>query len=178
MTETVIAPIPTTYRGYRTRSRLEARWLRFLDAMEIEYRYEQEGYPLPSGWYLPDLFIPQIRMWGEVKPEDLSAAEKEKCKELTDATGHPVLLLVGPPDFKVYSAVHSARDPERNYTQRYECHYLLDIHYHGRRFYDGEGRLWCAEGEESIFRFAEDFSREYRQAVHLARSERFDGRAM
>lgn len=147
-----------------------------LDSLGIEFRYEQEGYTLPSGWYLPDFYLPQVRMWAEVKPDDFSTIEREKCKELSDATGHPVLLLVGPPDFKLYTGVHSGYDPEQNYTQRYECRYLLDIDHHGRKHFN-RGRLYCAEGEESVFTEPEAFSREYRQAVHLARAERFDGRA-
>lgn len=53
-----IKAIETEYKGYRFRSRLEARWAVFFDALEIEYEYEPEGYVLPSGKrYLPDFRI-------------------------------------------------------------------------------------------------------------------------
>lgn len=46
--------IQTTYKGYRFRSRLEARWAVFFDALGLKWEYEAEGYELPSGRYLPD----------------------------------------------------------------------------------------------------------------------------
>lgn len=55
---TSIKAIETRYRGYRFRSRLEARWAVFFDHMEYEWDYEAEGYELPSGkYYLPDFTI-------------------------------------------------------------------------------------------------------------------------
>ena len=38
-----IKAIETVYKGYRFRSRLEARWAVFFDALGIHYRYELEG---------------------------------------------------------------------------------------------------------------------------------------
>jgi len=65
-----IKAIETRYKGYRFRSRLEARWAVFFDALGIEYQYEPEGYELPSGTlYLPDFYLPQLHLWVEVKPE-------------------------------------------------------------------------------------------------------------
>lgn len=53
-----IKPIETIYKGYRFRSRLEARWAVFFDALGIEWKYENEGYDLGElGWYLPDFEI-------------------------------------------------------------------------------------------------------------------------
>ena len=57
-----IKAIETYYNGYRFRSRLEARWAVFLDALSIEYEYEPEGFELPSGKrYLPDF---KVRCYG------------------------------------------------------------------------------------------------------------------
>lgn len=51
-------PIPTKYKGYIFRSRLEAKWAVFLDALGVKYEYEPEGFVLPSGkWYLPDFRV-------------------------------------------------------------------------------------------------------------------------
>lgn len=58
-----IKAIETVYNGYRFRSRLEARWAVFFDAMGIKYEYEKEGYDLGElGWYLPDfeIEIPEV----------------------------------------------------------------------------------------------------------------------
>lgn len=54
----IIKPIETTYKGYRFRSRLEARWAVFFDVLGLEWEYEKEGFDLgETGWYLPDFFI-------------------------------------------------------------------------------------------------------------------------
>ncbi len=39
-------PIETEYKGYRFRSRLEARWAVFFDACGVDWEYEPEGYRL------------------------------------------------------------------------------------------------------------------------------------
>lgn len=53
-----LKPIETHYNGYRFRSRLEARWAVFFDALGIKYEYEQEGYVLHGGLtYLPDFKV-------------------------------------------------------------------------------------------------------------------------
>lgn len=66
-----IKPIETRYKGYRFRSRLEARWAVFFDALGWEWEYEPEGVVLPSGRpYLPDFRIRTIHAWVEIKPRD------------------------------------------------------------------------------------------------------------
>lgn len=63
-----IKPIETAYNGYRFRSRLEARWAVFFDALGIKYEYEPEGYTLQDGTkYLPDFFLPDQNYYIEVK---------------------------------------------------------------------------------------------------------------
>lgn len=49
-----IKQIETFYNGYRFRSRLEARWAVFFDAIHMQYRYEYSGYDLGGIAYLPD----------------------------------------------------------------------------------------------------------------------------
>jgi hypothetical protein len=66
-----IRPIETVYRGYRFRSRLEARWAVFFDQCGQSFEYEYEGYHLPSGSYLPDFYFPQFAAFLEVKPSHL-----------------------------------------------------------------------------------------------------------
>jgi len=63
--------IETRYKGYRFRSRLEARWAVFFDALGIAYRYEPEGFDLNGLFYLPDFYLPaeEPASWVEVKPE-------------------------------------------------------------------------------------------------------------
>lgn len=66
-----VKPIETVYKGYRFRSRLEARWAVFFDAAGIQYRYETEGFKTESGdMYLPDFYLPEYRMYAEVKGDE------------------------------------------------------------------------------------------------------------
>jgi len=61
------AAIETEYKGYLFRSRLEARWAVFFDAIGVEWRYETEGYEVGEHRYLPDFWLPASRAWVEVK---------------------------------------------------------------------------------------------------------------
>lgn len=70
MTHTALRPIETIYKGFRFRSRLEARWAVFLDHCRERWTYEHQGYHLPSGRYLPDFWFAQRRAILEVKPEN------------------------------------------------------------------------------------------------------------
>ena len=63
-----IKPIETYYKGYRFRSRLEAKWAVFFDTAGIKYQYEPEGYTLENGEaYLPDFYLPDLDVHVEVK---------------------------------------------------------------------------------------------------------------
>lgn len=103
-------PIQTMYKGHRFRSRLEARWAVFFDAYGIEWEYEKEGYELPSGWYLPDFWLPNASRccgrageWLEIKPSIPGAEEIAKCSELRHHTKSTVNLVAGYPwDFYIY----------------------------------------------------------------------------
>jgi len=77
--------IQTQYKGYRFRSRLEARWAVFFDALGIKFEYEPEGFVLKNGKrYLPDFYLPDVSLrrssssgiYIEIKPtaETASAA--------------------------------------------------------------------------------------------------------
>lgn len=60
--------IETSYKGYRFRSRTEARWAIFFDSVGIDYQYEPEGFDLGEhGCYLPDFRIPLVNTWIEIK---------------------------------------------------------------------------------------------------------------
>lgn len=63
-----IKPIETYYKGYRFRSRLEARWAIFFDALGIKWIYEPEGVVFEDGTtYLPDFYLPESKTFFEVK---------------------------------------------------------------------------------------------------------------
>lgn len=66
--EASIKPIETIYKGFRFRSRLEARWAVVFDALGVEWEYEKEGYDVEGTWYLPDFWLPKQNTFIEIKP--------------------------------------------------------------------------------------------------------------
>ena len=82
-----LRPIETRWKGYRFRSRLEARWAVFFDLLKLRWAYEVEGYHLPKGdLYLPDfqVWTPQgVRMFVEIKPE--TTTQDPKFDQLQEA---------------------------------------------------------------------------------------------
>lgn len=93
-------PVETRYRGYRFRSRLEARWAVFFDALGIKWEYEAEGFNLGDvGWYLPDFWLVDMKIWVEVKPEAASPLEREKVYKLSALRQEYVLLIEGYPGY-------------------------------------------------------------------------------
>ena len=63
-----IKAIETTYRGFRFRSRLEARWAVFFDSIGIPFEYEPQGFEFEDGTkYLPDFYLPDCKQFFEVK---------------------------------------------------------------------------------------------------------------
>lgn len=86
---TTIKAIETIYNGFRFRSRLEARWAVFFDALGIEYEYEKEGFDLGElGYYLPDFYInTEISNTGwfvEVKGDPSDLIGIKKAQKLDD----------------------------------------------------------------------------------------------
>lgn len=87
--------IETVYAGYRFRSRLEARWAVFFDTLGIAWEYEKEGYDLgEAGWYLPDFWLPDAFQWVEIKAQEPSDIEREKCRQLVLQQDNPTCTAV------------------------------------------------------------------------------------
>lgn len=70
--------IQTRYDGYAFRSRLEARHAVYFNTLNINWRYEPQGFKLASGeCYLPDFYLPNVGLrsteehglWVEIKGE-------------------------------------------------------------------------------------------------------------
>lgn len=98
----MIYAIETQYQGYRFRSRLEARWAVFFDALGVKYEYEPEGFDLGDlGLYLPDFFLPEVDggYWIEVKgSRDACTTEVEnKLIAVCAGTGCRGLIVDGEP---------------------------------------------------------------------------------
>lgn len=98
-----IKPIETLYKGFRCRSRAEARWMVFLDAANIPYVYEGEGYVLPDGTkYLPDFYLPDQDCFLEVKGI-MTQEDENKIKALCVAAEKQI--IIGLPDLSFYAYV-------------------------------------------------------------------------
>lgn len=108
----MIKPIQTFYNGYRFRSRTEARWAVFFDALKIKYEYEPEGYVLPQhGPYLVDFYFPEglftcgNPIFAEVKPYQGEYPNISELFPILDEFVKKIgslILLDGPPDFTYY----------------------------------------------------------------------------
>jgi hypothetical protein len=124
-----IKPIDTIYNGYKFRSRLEARWAVFFDALSIKYEYEKEGYELSNGRYLPDFWLYTEGngcIIAEIKPNNYNEQDfLNNAKHLLkDSITSMVWLFVGNPwDFKLFALGLSSGSSDIKF---FECSYLKD----------------------------------------------------
>jgi hypothetical protein len=93
MSKDFLQPIETYYKGYKFRSRLEARWAVFFDALCLKWQYEVDGFQLTNGeYYLPDFKIITINKqiwWVEIKPLDDDGDGKLQQLRLDHHAKHP-----------------------------------------------------------------------------------------
>lgn len=128
-----IKAIETRYKGYRFRSRLEARWAVFFDSLGVAWEYELQGFDLgAAGWYLPDFRLPSPRVWIEVKPaHDLTDADAAKVIAFDrvvskiDGEDEPwsVYFLIGSPWFDGEKHEYDLLPP-RSPLPSYDRHFL------------------------------------------------------
>lgn len=105
-----IKPIETVYKGFRFRSRLEARWAVFFDGLGIEWEYEREGFELgDAGRYLPDFWLPRQRYWIEIKAEYPPARERKKLQAFAWGMADDEVYLFDRPDFQYPRMDHSPK---------------------------------------------------------------------
>lgn len=92
--------IETVYVGHRFRSRLEARWAVFFDAMGIQWVYESEGFEHNGVRYLPDFRLPKLYCWVEVKGDPGVMVEEAArlSTMLADGTALPDFEFCGEPN--------------------------------------------------------------------------------
>lgn len=167
-------PIETRYKRCRFRSRLEARWAVYFDAIGLEWEYEKEGFEFEDGTrYLPDFWLPQVNMWAEVKPGKFSERDLHKVKELVRATKYPCIPLEGLPAERSYIPIQIGNDGDIYIGEPGFGDVMISM-YHNypveerRFFWDTGGVL-----EESNFEPGHSFD-DVRFAVAKARSARFE----
>jgi hypothetical protein len=96
--------LPTVYRGIKFRSRLEARWAHFLDALDVDWQYEPQGYTACDVAYLPDFWLSNVASRGvpgglflEIKPCRPTEEEEIKARMLALGSGRPVVIAARAP---------------------------------------------------------------------------------
>lgn len=95
-----IKPIPTKYKRHIFRSRLEARWAVFFDALGEKWEYEPEGFDLGDGvYYLPDFYLVGLGCYAEVKRE---SGEFDKVEKFVESTKQSILLCEGIPRAMIF----------------------------------------------------------------------------
>lgn len=161
-----LKPIQTRYKGYRFRSRLEARWAVFFDALGLRWEYEPEGFATDAGPYLPDFFLPELNggTYVEVKPNhDDWDAYLPKFNSLAVGTGKSVLFACGTPDQREYLLV----SPPDSYSAAPGLHGVcFNSKYLPPQLHDGDPRLYWCPGS--------DAEADCIHAIHAARSARFE----
>lgn len=124
-----IKPIETVYKGYRFRSRLEARWAVFFDEAGIEWEYEPEGFMMEDGTkYLPDFRVKTKTTWGstyvEIKPLIDTSEVKERGLDKPRrffSSGHGTLIvLFGEPGGYFIEKTSKYLSPWSDNVLRYE----------------------------------------------------------
>lgn len=167
-----IRAIETRYKGYRFRSRTEARWAVFLDSLGLEWAYEPEGYQTRHGQYLPDFFVEggngNRGPWIEVKGGTPTALEVQKLCDVCEDTASYGILVSGPP---------SLESPHEACKTRW-------LHIHKEGFPDDEDTVnpiwdqwWVTHGWERRFGAARDTDEIvaiWNGAAEHARSARFE----
>jgi len=167
---TTMKAIETQYRGYRFRSRLEARWAVFFDALRVAWEYEPEGFELGFGErYLPDFRVTYADCvwWFEVKPSIslLTASDYRKLQSFV-AGGNKLMLLDGTPEAKMYCEIN-----------QHESQNLLSASAarHGWALMSDKRRPWW-DDYENYFTPTTHFGRStaIEDAVTAARGARFE----
>ena len=133
----MIQAIETRYKGYRFRSRLEARWAVFFDALGVEWQYEPQPFRLGDGTgYLPD-FCLEGDTWVEVKPAInlISSPDWSKLNRFSQEC-HSLWLLDGPPSARMHAVLGNGHKEPWLFGVKVPAYERSGWHWCGK------GRLW------------------------------------
>ena len=124
-----IKPIETQYNGHRFRSRLEARWAVFFDALGVRWIYEPEGLLIDGKPYLPDFLLPDLGYLIEIKPATDNEWPSHLLFDWLNKSDDAPFALVPFPGFGNLQFVLIKGTPGRG---TYEGYVLGD-----------DGHIWC-----------------------------------
>ena len=175
-------PIETEYKGYRFRSRLEARWAIFFDACGVDWEYEPEGYDLGDGlYYLPDFLLHGVDgrdggdLYVEVKGQmsDLDALKINRFAE----QGGKVLVVGKIPegdDAREFSDYISDRayDDHGDWPNEFNFATIDGDYFAAHPGINKDGRFELFGDDSSYLCFQDDRATE--KAYRLARQARFE----
>lgn len=169
-----IRAIETSYKGYRFRSRLEARWAVFFDALNQKWEYEKEGFELGmEGRYLPDFWLADHETWVEIKPQ--SVGYSMKCAYLTALTNQSTLLVYGNPWPGEYGVdLYWPRDEGGKPYYSSSCNFATGRRNAKEVWIVNDGRAICLNAITDDKRFPLSDSVEIMYAYSEARSARFE----
>lgn len=168
----MIKAIETIYNGYRFRSRLEARWAVFFDAMGIEYEYEPEGYELDDGTY----YLPDFRIWVNWRqsPDDQEDVYVEVKGVMTDEDLNKIVQL------SKYAPVIILQDIPKDEAEwckladqsgyNYYSFLYMDGDYYAAYFSQHEGYPWITGADHEQW----DHGKQMNEALIKARQARFE----
>lgn len=157
-----IKAIETNYKGYRMRSRLEARWAIFFDNLNMKWWYEPEGFSFNGERYLPDFYLPDFDggTFAEVKFE-ATPKEIDLCRQVSNLTGKIFLICEGVPGPQSLKYFYPDEDWTRQGYPKFD---------HGYE----ENRMWDSGGDTLSESDIEASICEYTKAVKAARAARFE----
>lgn len=165
--------LPAVYAGFAFRSRAEARWKIFYEALDEPAIYEPTAIDLGAFAYQPDYWLSLFRAWVEIKGEMISDEAgmlmTEKCRQLAMQSGRPAILCFSDP----YDAKCAIFIRDRLYTDAYwtACPFC------GRLSIAIRSVQWCPEAKNHKgILTPSDLSRAKRRvydAALKARSHRF-----
>lgn len=127
-----IKAIETRYKGYLFRSRLEARWAVFFDALGLRWEYEKEGYDLDGLYYLPDFWLPSLRTWLEIKAIAPDAEDLKKIGRFYKAVSFQ-------PEGQAASFYVLVGQP---YACGWDCEYEVGGPFYGKPWAISDGWMW------------------------------------
>lgn len=171
----MIKALPTYYRGYHFRSRLEARWAVFFDDLGIQWEYELEGFEMDGGeWYLPDFYLPRFHypngIYVEVKPPgDIF----HKAHQFVMSGGGAILCAEGTPEVKAYTLIEPNHEKELADCRRTPVTFIDKYLPGGRN--GTEYRLFWWPGPHDLE--ADPFSSKIETAIYRCRRMRFEEHA-
>lgn len=168
------SPIQTAYNGHHFRSRLEARWAVFFDALGVKYEYEAEGYDLDGVWYLPDFWLPEMACYVEIKPADPDMAEglmlDEKAFLLAVKSDRTVLTVYGPP----WPGAYGANYATRHQILWFPMEFALSVHHARQLWLTGKYGAICISPENAPRGGHDKDNPLLDDAYRAARSARFE----